>query len=338
MQKKSFLKIYGLIPFLLIVFINAFVDLGHKIIIQNTIYKAYEGSEQLFLNAIVNALILLPFILMLSPSGFLADKYPKNIVMKISAIFNVILTLIICICYYSGAFWMAFIFTFIMGAQAAIYSPSKYGFIKELVGKDFLAMGNGVINAVSIVAILAGMALFSLSFESLYSSMYNQTDEILKEVAPLGIVLILFSCIEVFFACRLPKLKQTNKDLVFNKKDYIRGKLLINNLKLVFKNKTIWFCIIGISFFWAISQLYLVSFPVFAKNELFIENTFYVQISLAFSGIGVILGSLVAGKFSKNYIELGLIPLGASGMFLMVFLMPCFISLLSYSFLFFFFG
>lgn len=178
MQKKSFLKIYGLIPFLLIAFINAFVDLGHKIIIQNTIYKAYEGSEQLFLNAIVNALILLPFILMLSPSGFLADKYPKNIVMKISAIFNVILTLIICICYYSGAFWTAFIFTFIMGAQAAIYSPSKYGFIKELVGKDFLAMGNGVINAVSIVAILAGMALFSLSFESLYSSMYNQTDEI----------------------------------------------------------------------------------------------------------------------------------------------------------------
>ncbi len=338
MQKKSFLKIYGLIPFLLIAFINAFVDLGHKIIIQNTIYKAYEGSEQLFLNAIVNALILLPFILMLSPSGFLADKYPKNIVMKISAIFNVILTLIICICYYSGAFWMAFIFTFIMGAQAAIYSPSKYGFIKELVGKDFLAMGNGVINAVSIVAILAGMALFSLSFESLYSSMYNQTDEILKEVAPLGIVLILFSCIEVFFAWRLPKLKQTNKDLVFNKKDYIRGKLLINNLKLVFKNKTIWLCIIGISFFWAISQLYLVSFPVFAKNELFIENTFYVQISLAFSGIGVILGSLVAGKFSKNYIELGFIPLGALGMFLMAFLMPYFISLLSYSFLFFFFG
>ncbi|EGW0785435.1 acyl-[ACP]--phospholipid O-acyltransferase [Campylobacter jejuni] len=338
MQKKSFLKIYGLIPFLLIAFINAFVDLGHKIIIQNTIYKAYEGSEQLFLNAIVNALILLPFILMLSSSGFLADKYPKNIVMKISAIFNVILTLIICICYYSGAFWMAFIFTFIMGAQAAIYSPSKYGFIKELVGKDFLAMGNGVINAVSIVAILAGMALFSLSFESLYSSMYNQTDEILKEVAPLGIVLILFSCIEVFFAWRLPKLKQTNKDLVFNKKDYIRGKLLINNLKLVFKNKTIWLCIIGISFFWAISQLYLVSFPVFAKNELFIENTFYVQISLAFSGIGVILGSLVAGKFSKNYIELGFIPLGALGMFLMAFLMPYFISLLSYSFLFFFFG
>lgn len=78
MQKKSFLKICGLIPFLLMVFINAFVDLRHKIIIQNTIYKVYEGSEYLFLNAIVNALILFPFILTLSPLGFLADKYLKK--------------------------------------------------------------------------------------------------------------------------------------------------------------------------------------------------------------------------------------------------------------------
>ncbi|WP_439954044.1 hypothetical protein, partial [Campylobacter jejuni] len=47
MQKNSFLKIYGLIPFLLVAFINAFVYLGHKIIIQNTIYKVNEGSAQL---------------------------------------------------------------------------------------------------------------------------------------------------------------------------------------------------------------------------------------------------------------------------------------------------
>lgn len=31
MQKNSFLKIYGLIPFLLVAFINAFVDLGHNV-------------------------------------------------------------------------------------------------------------------------------------------------------------------------------------------------------------------------------------------------------------------------------------------------------------------
>ncbi|HEE9542578.1 TPA: acyl-[ACP]--phospholipid O-acyltransferase [Campylobacter coli] len=338
MQKNSFLKIYGLIPFLLVAFINAFVDLGHKIIIQNTIYKVYEGSTQLLLTAIVNALILLPFILMLSPSGFLADKYPKNLIMKLSAAFSVMLTIIICISYYNGAFWTAFTLTFIMGIQAALYSPSKYGFIKELVGKDLLAMGNGAVNAVSIVAILAGMSLFSLSFESLYDINHNSSEEVLKQVAPLGFLLILFSLIELYLAWRLPKLKDEIKELKFDSKRYLSGKLLMSNLKLIFGNKVIWLCIVGISIFWAISQLYLVSFPVFSKNELFIENTFFVQVSLGFSGIGVVLGSLIAGRFSKNYIELGLIPFGALGVFLMALIMPYFTSLITYSFIFFIFG
>lgn len=338
MQKKSFLKIYGLIPFLLIAFINAFVDLGHKIIIQNTIYKVYDGGEQLFLTAIVNALILLPFILTLSPSGFLADKFPKNYIMKISAWFSVLLTIIICICYYSGAFWTAFVMTFIMGIQAAIYSPSKYGFIKELVGKDFLAMGNGAVNAVSIIAILAGMSVFSLSFELLYDPSHSQNEEILKQVAPLGLLLVLFAFFELYLAYRLPTLRNTDEKLKFDTTKYLSGKLLIDNIKLIFENKIIWLCIAGISLFWAISQLYLVSFPVYTKNILLEDNTFYVQLCMACSGLGVILGSLIAGRFSKNYIELGLIPLGAIGIFFMTLIIPFFSSLWIYAFIFFIFG
>ena len=63
--------IIGVINYLGVVFLNAFTDLGHKIIIQNTIFKVYDGDLQIILTSIVNALILLPFILMFSPSGFL---------------------------------------------------------------------------------------------------------------------------------------------------------------------------------------------------------------------------------------------------------------------------
>lgn len=337
-MQNNFLKIFGILPFLAVAFINAFVDLGHKIIIQNTIYKVYEDSTQLFLTAIVNALMLLPFILMLSPSGFLADKFPKNKIMKISAYFSVILTCIICVCYYLGVFWLAFIMTFIMGIQSALYSPAKYGFIKELVGKELLAMGNGSVNAVSIVAILAGMSVFSLSFEFLYNPDFIDSSDVLKQMAPLGLVLIVFALLELFLAYKLPNLKEEDTSLKFDKKQYLQGKLLASNLQAIFKNKIIWLCIVGISLFWAISQLYLVTFPVYAKSDLFTENTFYVQCVLAFSGIGVIIGSLIAGKFSKNYIELGLIPLGALGIFLMSIFIPYLETLTSYGVAFFIFG
>ncbi len=38
-------KIKGFLPYLIVLFINAFVDLGHKIVIQNTIFKTYDGIK-----------------------------------------------------------------------------------------------------------------------------------------------------------------------------------------------------------------------------------------------------------------------------------------------------
>ena len=58
-----FVKKTGVFPFIAMIFLNAFIDLGHKIIIQNTIFKVYDGSTQIILTAIINGLILLPFIL-----------------------------------------------------------------------------------------------------------------------------------------------------------------------------------------------------------------------------------------------------------------------------------
>ena len=111
----------GFSPYIVVVFINAFVDLGHKIVIQNTIFKSYDGQHQVVLTAIVNGLILLPFILLFSPSGFLADKFAKNLIIRYSAVVAVVATLMITFCYYQGWFWASFGLTFALAVQSAIY-------------------------------------------------------------------------------------------------------------------------------------------------------------------------------------------------------------------------
>ena len=52
------IRIKGFLPYIAIVFLNAFTDLGHKIIIQNAVFKYYSGHTQIILTAVVNALIL----------------------------------------------------------------------------------------------------------------------------------------------------------------------------------------------------------------------------------------------------------------------------------------
>jgi len=88
--------------FLAAVFLNAFVDLGHKIIIQNTIFKIYDGQTQLILTALINGLILLPYIALLSPAGFIADRFAKHHILRGAGIAAVVLTLGITLCYYLG--------------------------------------------------------------------------------------------------------------------------------------------------------------------------------------------------------------------------------------------
>ncbi|MGH8120554.1 MAG: MFS transporter, partial [Gammaproteobacteria bacterium] len=157
---------HGFLPYVLVVFINAFVDLGHKIIIQNTVFETYDGQEQIILTAIVNALILLPFIVLFSPAGFLSDKYPKNRIMIITAWGDVASTCLITLFYYLGMFWAAYTMTFIMGILAAVFSPAKYGYIKELVGKEKIAAANGVVQACTTIAILAGIFIYTFMFEN----------------------------------------------------------------------------------------------------------------------------------------------------------------------------
>jgi Acyl-CoA synthetases (AMP-forming)/AMP-acid ligases II len=316
-------RLIGFFPYTLMIFLNAFVDLGHKIVIQNTVFKLYEGQAQVMLTAVVNGLILLPFVLLFSPAGFLSDKYPKNRVMRISAWAAVAMTALITGFYYLGWFWSAFAMTFLLAVQSAIYSPAKYGYIKELAGKEQLAAANAVVQATTIIAILAGVFVFSMMFEhALAGVAYASEAELLQSIAPLGWGLIACSAIELALAYRLLEKHPVNKAIQFGWGNYLKGHYLYSNLCAIFGNRVIWLSIIGLSVFWGISQVVLAAFPAFAKETLRETNTAVIQGILACTGIGIMLGSLLAGKASKNHIETGLIPLGALGIVVSLFLLP----------------
>ena len=315
-------RIGGFLPFIGMMFLNAFVDLGHKIIIQNTLFKTYDGDAQILLTAIVNALILLPFVLLFSPSGYLADRFAKPRVMRLAAWAAVAITLAITLCYYLGWFWPAFAMTFLLAAQSAIYSPAKYGYIKELVGNEALATANGWVQATTTTAILFGIFFFSVLFEGYLSeTVYTTPGEVMHLIAPLGWLLALASLVEALLAYRLPQ-THPGEALTFDWARYRRGAYLRDNLLTAWDNRVVWLSIIGLSVFWSISQVILAVFPAFAKDSLGETNTVVIQGILASSGLGIILGSIIAGRVSRNYIETALIPLGAVGIAITLFLVP----------------
>lgn len=307
------LHLKGALPYLIAIFLNAFVDLGHKIVIQNTIFKSYDGETQVVLTALVNGLILLPFILLFSPAAHVADSYPKVRILRVSSWIAVAVSLVITAAYYQGWFWLAFAMTLLLAIQSAFYSPAKYGLVKGLFGKPRLAEANGLIQAVTIGAILAGTVAFTALFETWITPTDQTPTQLLNQVAPLGWLLVLNSAIQVVTLYRLKLDNTTRPDTPLTWQRYIKGTALKDNLRIVARQPVIRLSIIGLATFWSVGQVLLAAFPAYAKDALSIDNTLVLQGILAASGIGIALGSMLASKLSHNRIETGLIPVGAVG-------------------------
>ena len=321
---KSLFKFKGFGIYIVIVFLNAMTDLGHKIILQNTILKSYAGSDLIILTAILNALILLPFIFLFSPSGYISDKYSKTKVVKVASAIAVVITLLITLSYYLGLFWLAFALTFILAAQSAIYSPAKYGLIKEMLGSRNLVSGNGAVQAITVVSILLGAVIYSIIFEMLLNGVAKTPNEIVQQIAPIGFLLVTASVLEFLLASKLEKIipNTTVKNGKFKTKMYFNFTYLKMNLRNIHESKIVWESIIGLSVLWGISQVVVAIFAEYLKSSLGITNTVIAQGLLTFSGIGIVIGSLVAARFSRNFIEIGVIPIGALGVAIALFVIP----------------
>ena len=316
-------KIRGFLPYVCMLFLNAFVDLGHKITIQNTVFKTYEGDALIILTAIVNALILLPFVLLFTPAGFLADKFPKNRVMRTTAWGAVVLTSLITLFYHLGWFWAAFAMTFLLAVQSAFYSPAKYGYIREIAGKERLARANGVVQATTTTAILTGTFAFSISFEMFLADVvFSTKEEVMLAIKATGWFLIAGALVELMLSYRLPTVHEPDRHLRFDWVKYRTGRYLAENLNAVRSREVILLSIIGLAIMWSIGQVLLAAYPSFAKDNLGVTDVRIIQGTLACAGIGIMLGSLIAGRVSKNYIEIGLIPVGALGVAVCLSILP----------------
>lgn len=310
---KTIWQYRGFHAFVTIAFINAFTDLGHKIIIQNTLIKLYDGTELRVYTAIIQALILLPFILTFTPAGFLSDRFPKYRIIQICSFLAIPLTILITVCYFLGWFWPAFWLTFILGLQSAIYSPAKFGFIRELVSKGRLAQGNSAVQAVSIAAILAGTMVYTLMFEHWYTPAAQTPGEIMNTVKYAGFFLVLGTIIEFSLSFRLPRIPSSAPKLRFDWGHYINTGYLRDNLRDAWNHEGIRLSIVGLAVFMGINQVVLANFAAHLEEIRGIDDTRIANGLMALGGIGIVFGSILAGKVSRNYIETGLIPLGALG-------------------------
>jgi len=317
------------------------VDISSKVLLQNIAFKIFDGSTQVVWTSIINAMIILPFILLFTFSGYLSDKYDKKNILIYGALSSFLLSLLSVVSYMSANYYFSMFTLLLLAIQSTIYSPAKFGIIISIYGKDNLSKGNAHLQAITIIAMLLAMALTSFIFEDFFLSNNLQNlktkEELLYAITPLTYYILPLSFTEFLVSFLILKKINTshiNTKSTYNKRDIFK----LDLLKSVTKEKIIFLSVLGLSVFWAISQGLIVVFPAYAKEYINITSTLEINMIIGASGIGIAIGSFIYSKLSKYYIELGTIPIASIGMSFAIYLSLVFTSVQSLAFAFFLFG
>ena len=262
-----------------------------------TILITYRLAESSSISAeklisIASALFILPFFLFSGVAGNLSDHYPKQTVVRILKIIEVVLYVFAFFAIYSGSIYAMLAALALIGTQAAFFSPVKYAILPSLLRHDEMIAGNGINEAGTYISILVGTMLGGLL--------------VLQENGAylVGIPMILLAIMGVWASRYVPRNDPGNAALSISLNPVTTTWVM---LKQAFRNRRIFVGILGISWFWTVGALYLMQLPILAKNILGVNEEVVTFLYALFS-IGIGIGSLLCHKLLKGQVKMTYVP------------------------------
>ena len=288
------------LPYFLTQAFGAFNDNIYKNVLLILIAFAAPGTLPVDSDLVINlaaGLFILPFFLFSATAGVITDKYDKANIMRVVKMAEIIIMSLAAIAFISENYLMLLILLFLMGTQSAFFGPAKYALLPQQLKKEELVSGNALVETGTFLAILIGTLLAGV--------IANQ--EQATYIAAISVV--SFAIIGYLCSQAIPSAKPSNPDIVFK---WQPVKQTRKTLAIARKDKTVFQCIMGISWFWFLGACYLTQFPNFAKLHLG-GNAASVSFLLTLFSIGIAVGSLLCDRLSGHRIEPGIVPLGSMG-------------------------
>ena len=259
-----------------------------------------EDRDRLVL--IVGALFSAPFILFSMTGGYLADRFSKRSVTIGTKFFEIAVLLFATFALARQDLHLAMAAVFLASTQAALFGPSKYGLLPELLPQKLLSWGNGVLELGTFLALIAG------SVTGAFLADVFRGRQVFS-----GVVFLSLSLVGLLFSLGITRVPAA--DPVKKFRPNFLGDLWSQG-KLIRADRVLWLAVVGNTYFWFLAALLQFNIIIYGQDVLKISSTHngILQASIA---VGIGLGSLAAGFLSAGKIEYGLIPLGSLGMTLL---------------------
>ncbi len=267
---------------------------------------------------ILGALIPVPFILAAPIAGWFSDRFSKKHVIVASLLLQIAIFVMIWLAIVQRQVMPAIFGYFLLAVQSTIFSPAKQGILKEIVGSSRLALANGLMQMLTMIGILGGAGLGGWWFDKLLSNLNEENGVILDnawKAANWPVVFIGLACLAPLLISALIERTPSHPEKRFEAAVFFRH---FKHLGRLLKNSDLRGIALKIGLYWFVANFMALVLIAFGK-ELFPDSqeggaASASSMMLVFVGVGLFIGSSLVAVFSRDRIQLKLIPLGAAGM------------------------
>src|SRR5689334_18816982 len=243
-----------------------------------------------------------PLVLFSMAGGFLADRFSKRQVILGTKVVEIAAMAAGIVALGTGYFPLQLAVLFVVAMQSALFGPSKYGLLPEILPEKWLSWGNGILELLTFLAIISGTVAAGLMSERFRG----------HEVYAFALLLVL-ACFGLLSSLGIGKVPPAAPEKKF-RVNFVAD--LIQQVRLMRKDRTLFLAVLGNTYFWFIGMLFLQTVFVYGK-DVFDAQPRQIALLQAALAAGIGIGSGVAGYLSGNKIEYGLIPLGSFGLTIM---------------------
>lgn len=247
----------------------------------------------------IAALFALPFILFSMTGGFLADRFSKRSVMLGVKVFELFIMALVFAGLWTWSKNLLLAGVFLMGMHSAIFGPSKYGSLPELLPERKLSWGNGILELGTFMAIILGTVAAALMSEHFRGRQWLS-----------GVVLIVLAVIGFAACLGVTKIPAANPRKQFHPNFLAE---IWRQVRAMRGDRPLWLALCGNTYFNFLGMLLLLNLFFYGSETLHVTETHIGLLNVALA-LGIGLGSVTAGYLSGGKIEYGLVPLGAFGL------------------------
>ena len=256
------------------------------------------GMDSKLLIPLSGGVFILPFFLFSSLAGQIADKYEKAAVIKSLKLAEIAVMGLGALGFWLGNTYLLFVVLFCMGMQSTFFGPLKYGILPQHLAASELTGGNGLIQMGTYSAIIIGVVLGGFLAA-------------LKGFGPLPVVSAVLGVAICGFlaASQIPSAAPSDPSLRINPNIIVATYRIV---AYVAQHRELLVLTLTISWFWFIGATFLSMVPTYGKEYLNADEHVVTILNAAFT-IGIAIGSVICERFSRQRIELGLVPVGCVG-------------------------